>query len=292
MLIAICSLKGSPGVTTWALALAASWPQPARVVLAECDPSGGSIAARFGLAPTPGLASLTAAARRDRNPHLAWTHVQQLPGGLPVVCAPPGAAFTRAALNTLVDSRRDTVSVLRAATAAPGGVVVADCGRLDPDSPALPIAREADRVLLLAHPRADDLSHLAAGLTMVDLWSMQPNLVLVGPGHPTSAVSRALGLPITAHIPLDPAGARALCGYPGPRRGPHRSRLGRAAHTAARSLLTPTAPNRSTRRPARGSPFERPAEPDNVIRATLRPHTVAPPRDATSSNEHRIEEER
>ena len=152
MLIAICSLKGSPGVTTWSLALAASWPQPARVLLAECDPSGGSIAARFGLAPTPGLASLTAAARRDRNPHLAWSHAQQLPGGLPVVCAPPGAGFARAALGTLVESRRDTVSVLRAAAAAPGGVVVADCGRLDPDSAALTIAREADRVLLLCPP--------------------------------------------------------------------------------------------------------------------------------------------
>ncbi len=55
MLIAVCSLKGSPGVTTWALALAACWPRPASAVLVECDPSGGSLAARFGLAPAPGL---------------------------------------------------------------------------------------------------------------------------------------------------------------------------------------------------------------------------------------------
>jgi hypothetical protein len=291
-LIAICSLKGSPGVTTWTLALAASWPQPARVVVAECDPSGGSIATRFGLAATPGLASLTAAARRDRNPHLVWSHIQQLPGGLPVVCAPPGAAFTRAALSTLMDSRPDTVSVLRAATAAAGAVVVADCGRLDPDSPALTIAREADRVLLLARPLADELSHLAAGLAMVDLWSMQPNLVLVGPGHPASAVSRALGLPITAHVPHDPAGARALCGYPGARRGPRRSRLGRAAHAMARAVLTPTAPNAPLRRSAQGNPFERPADPNNAIRAALRSTTLAPPDGTTSRNEHQIEEER
>lgn len=239
MLIAIGSLKHAPGVTTWSLALATRWPQPMRSVLVECDPSGGSIAARFGLAPTPGLASLTAAARRDTSPYLLWSHVQRLPSGLPVVCAPAGAQFTRAALATLLDSRHNTMSVIRAG-AVPNTVVIADCGRLDPGSPAMTIAREADRVLLLAYPRADDLCHLAADLAMVDLWSLQPQLVLVGPGYSAPEVTRELGVPVAACIPHDPAGASAL--HTDHR--PHRSRLGRAALDAAHALLDPAADRR------------------------------------------------
>ena len=43
MLIALCSAKGAPGVTTSGLALALSWPRP--VVLAELDPAGGDVLA-------------------------------------------------------------------------------------------------------------------------------------------------------------------------------------------------------------------------------------------------------
>ena len=233
MLIAICSLKGSPGVTTWAVALAASWPQLARAVLVECDPSGGSLATRFGLAPAPGLVSLAAAARRDTAPGLLWSHVQALPGGLPAVVAPPGADYTRVALHTLLDSR-PSVSALRG-VAAQGAVVIADCGRLDATSPALSIAREADRVLLLARPLADELTTLAAGLSMVDLWSMRPALLLVGSGYPAGEVVHEIGIPVLAAIPQDTRGVGALCGHSGVRR----SRLGRTAREVATRLSAP-----------------------------------------------------
>lgn len=240
MVIAVCSVKGSPGVTTLSVALAARWPTPYRPVVVECDPSGGSLAARFGLTAAPGLVSLTAAARQNRDLMLLWAHTQMLPGGLPVVVAPPGADYARAALTTLLDTRRTSMSVLRGATTQRSGtVVIADCGRLDAVSPAMSIARDADRVLLLARSRADELSHLAAGLSMVDLWSMRPGLVLVGPGYPADEVSRELGIPVLAQIPHDDLGARALRGLPGRGRGPARSALGQAAHTLARVLLTP-----------------------------------------------------
>ena len=44
MLVATGSVKGSPGVTSTALALAAVWPRPA--VLLEADPAGGDLAYR------------------------------------------------------------------------------------------------------------------------------------------------------------------------------------------------------------------------------------------------------
>lgn len=258
MVIAVCSLKGSPGATTLSVALAACWPAPGRPVVVECDPSGGSLAARFGLAAAPGLVSLTAAARQNRDVMLLWAHTQSLPGEVPVVVAPPGADYTRAALTTLLDTRASTVSVLRGATTGrPGSVVIADCGRLDAVSPALAIARDADRVVLLARPRADELSHLAAGLSMVDLWAMRPSLALIGPGYPAGEVTRELGVPVLAEIPHDLPGARALCGLPGRRRGPARSPLGRAAHTLARALLSPASAPITGHMPA----AERPGTP-------------------------------
>src|SRR3954466_96920 len=44
MLIALASVKGSPGVTSTALAIAAVWPRP--VVLLEADPTGGDLGYR------------------------------------------------------------------------------------------------------------------------------------------------------------------------------------------------------------------------------------------------------
>ena len=67
-LIALAADKGSPGVTTTAVALAASWPRPA--LLAERDPSGGDLAYRLPgphgqrLDPHRGLISLAVATRR------------------------------------------------------------------------------------------------------------------------------------------------------------------------------------------------------------------------------------
>ena len=63
MLIALCSAKGAPGVTTSALALALSWPRP--VILAELDPAGGDVLAGYGRGELSagGLADLELAAR-------------------------------------------------------------------------------------------------------------------------------------------------------------------------------------------------------------------------------------
>lgn len=64
MLIGLCSLKSSPGVTTTAIALAAAWPVNApRPTIIEADAHGGDIAVRFYVAEDPGLQSLAAASR-------------------------------------------------------------------------------------------------------------------------------------------------------------------------------------------------------------------------------------
>ncbi|MGH3719413.1 MAG: chromosome partitioning protein [Pseudonocardiaceae bacterium] len=238
MLVAVCSLKGSPGVTTFSVALAALWPVQARCVLVECDPSGGDVATRFGLASSPGLVSLAAAARRSSDPGLLWQHTQALPGDLAVVVAPTGADQSLAALTALAPEGSGGAGVLRLAAQATDTVVIADCGRVDPTSPALPIVRSADVTLLLSRAHADDLAHLVTRLSEVSRWSSRPGLLLVGEGYSAAEVSRELGVPAMGRIPEDRHAAAVLCGRPGGRGGPSLSPLGHSAVTIARALLS------------------------------------------------------
>ncbi|MFF4506660.1 hypothetical protein [Streptomyces sp. NPDC001401] len=237
-LVALCSLKGSPGVTTAALGLAAGWPSAEQPVVVECDPAGGDLLGRYRLETAPGLMSLAAAARHRAEPGLVWQHTQRLPGGLPVVVGPAGADQARASLSQLAPSE---TGVLRRAANRVGTVVIADCGRIGPDSPALEVVREADVMLLLARARDDALAHVATQWHTAARWSRRCCFVLVGDGYPTDEVERELEVEVMARIPEDPKGAAALGGRPGRRSAPARSPLGRtmvriAELTSSRAL--------------------------------------------------------
>jgi MinD-like ATPase involved in chromosome partitioning or flagellar assembly len=266
MLVAVLSLKGSPGVTTFSVALAARWPAPSRTVLVEADPSGGDIATRFSLASSPGLLSLAAAARRGTDPGLLWQHAQALPGGLPVVAAPPDADRARTALQALAPnspSSTGSTDILRSTANAPDTVVIADCGRIDHGSVAMGIVRESDILVLLTRARADDLAHLARRLPTVGRWTPRPVLLLVGEGYSTAEVARELQAPPLGRIPHDEHGAAVLCGRPPRARwgrsGPSRSALGRFARKVATVLAhkPATPPNPSTRAGHEATPVPR-----------------------------------
>jgi hypothetical protein len=231
MLLAVGSVKASPGATTAAVALGARWPVPGVPVVVECDPAGGDLLARFGLEPYPGLVSLAAAARRTSEPGLLWQHTQRLPGGLGVVVGAMGGEQAKAALDALASS--GGTAVLRQAADDGRTVVIADCGRVDSASAALPVVRAADALVLLARPRADELAHLAALLPSVSSWCGAVWLVLVGDGYRPRDVTRELGVPVLGALPHDPPGAAVLAGQPGARRGPDRSALGQAAAQVA-----------------------------------------------------------
>lgn len=233
MLIAVCSLKGSPGVTTLATALGARWPGQENPIVVEVDPAGGDLMARFRLPDTPGLVSLAAAARgrSGAEPNLLVQHTQLLPGGLRVVLGPVGAEQARAALTVLASGPS---SPLRRAADQSETMVIADCGRVDPDSPAFPIIRGADAMLLVARPHDDELAHVALKLQAAQQWSRRPCFVLVGDGYPTAEVSQALRIPVMGCVPRDDKGAAVLGGQG--RRGPDKSALGRAAARIALNL--------------------------------------------------------
>jgi MinD-like ATPase involved in chromosome partitioning or flagellar assembly len=156
-LVVFCADKGSPGVTTTALALAATWPRP--VGLAELDPSGGDLALRLtdpagrhALAARPNLLSWAAAVRISPAPRLLWEHCQTAVGGLAVLPGLAGAEQA-AGLNTLWP---ELAAALRSTA---GRDVLADLGRLLPDSPALPVLAAADLAVVVTAATLEGLVH-------------------------------------------------------------------------------------------------------------------------------------
>lgn len=262
MLIAVGSVKAAPGVTTVTAALAALWPeaQHTRRLVAELDPSGGDLAVRYGLPATPGLASFAAATRRTREPAAVWDHTHLVVGGSHVLPAPPAAAQAHAALTILASGPGS--SLLHGAAANPGVALLADCGRLDPATPAEAIARRADVLLLVSGTRPDELAHTATRLGELAAWTPRPCLLLTGTGHPTRDVERALGIPTIGRLPHDPTGAAALTRITSPSQRRHG--LARRIAALARALAGPPATPRPT--PAGGPPAAVPGVPPQQVR--------------------------
>ena len=151
----MASPKGSPGVTTAALALAASWP--AEAVVADLDPVGGDVLWRSRredgspLDPDQGLLSLGAAVRRGAGETRLQDHLQATDAGevLVGVRSPEQIAGLGGAWSQLP-------GVLRGHDAS----VIADCGRLMPSSPAMPVLQGADVVCFLVRPDLEGTAHL------------------------------------------------------------------------------------------------------------------------------------
>lgn len=157
MLIAVAAAKGSPGVTTSARVLASVWPGD--VVLADCDAAGGDVAllgrGQDGqvLDPDRGLLSLAAQARRGLAPDALDEHLQRIEGGLDVLCGVAGP-------EQVTGIGPVWPALAHAFARVPGRDVIADCGRLAPGSPSLPIVTGADAVVLIVRPRLEAYAHL------------------------------------------------------------------------------------------------------------------------------------
>lgn len=156
-LYAVAAPKGSPGVTTTAMAVTLAWGGPA--VLADVDPSGGDVALRYRspdgnpLNPDTGLVSLAASVRRGSDGGGVGSHLQVVTGGVPVL-----VGVSRPEQVAGLGASWQHVSHSLAAYA--GHDVVADCGRVLPGSASLPVLTGADAVLLVTRPTLEELYHL------------------------------------------------------------------------------------------------------------------------------------
>jgi hypothetical protein len=225
-LIALAADKGSPGVTTAALALGAVWP--ARAIVAECDPAGGDLVYRLPgsdggpLDPNLGLLSLAATARRGLHPGQVWEHTQVLSGGLDVLVG-LATAEQAGGLSGLWSVFGQALSLI------PDADAFADCGRLGPATPMAELMAHAAMVLLLARATPDGVAHLRDRLTVLaaalDRGAMGagPSLgvVLVAPPNEgRRAAEQVSSLLHSAQLPAnvvgvlahDPKGAAMLAG--------------------------------------------------------------------------------
>jgi MinD-like ATPase involved in chromosome partitioning or flagellar assembly len=244
-LIVLASAKGSPGVSTTALALAAVWRADRQVLLVEADPAGSALAPRFGLGYDQGVASLAPACRHHFLVEDITGHGQDLTVGA-----------GRAGIEVLVGVRAaEQARVLGrfwdgfgAAMAAQADTdVIVDCGRLWPDSPTLGLLRDASMNLLVVRPDTEGV--VAAQLRATALIeggvdAAQLGVIAVGdqPYGP-GAVAEALDVPVLAAVARD-GRAAAILGGQRPRR---RLRLSRSALLRSARALADELESRSPR---------------------------------------------
>jgi hypothetical protein len=256
--IVLLSPGGSPGVTTLALALAMSWPR--EVILAECDPAGGTVLAglwRGQASGGGGLVRFALAAQRDahaaaRSIRAEALPLQELPGGRFVLPAPPGPLPARQLATAW--------PALAASFAAAEADVIADAGRFDADPAVTPLLAGAARVLMVCRPLIRQAAAAKPRLeTLARIRATGPaaELLLAGKGpygaDGPKAFTEALGVPVRAVLPWDPAAAGVLADGTRPRHGFGRSALMRAATALAARLARDTAAQ-----PAAGVPAEVP----------------------------------
>lgn len=266
-ILAFGSAKGSPGVTTTVLALAARWPSHREPLVVEADPAGGDLVPRLtsldgeagGLRDTPSTVQLAASGRSGLSDHSLLEHLQRLPGPGEVraLVAPPSPFAASTAVAALVAAGfGDRLRGLA------GLDSLLDVGRIDAASPSLNLVRWLGAVVLIARPTLVDVLHtreLAASLRSV---GVRCSLIVIGdrPYTPNEAADAIGNVAFVGVLPDDPVGARALCGDARNSKVLGRTRLVRAA-TAMAQQLAPPAPATAPIEAAPAQPPPAPAIP-------------------------------
>ena len=265
-LIALAADKGSPGVTTSAVALSAVWPR--RALFAECDPHGGDLVYRMPaehggpLDPNRGLVSLAVEARRGFDASVLPQHTQRLNGGLEILVGLGNADQAHGMTGLWAPLGR---AFDRFADLPYGADVIADCGRIGPDSPTIELLAQAALVLLIARTDAEHIAHVrdranslsarlhAAQGGTVSLSRPPVGIVLIAPPNRARQAAKQVGDLLAATtagaevlgvLAYDESGADALSGR-------SRGRVDKALLTrSARELAGSTAHRYGLLRPA------------------------------------------
>lgn len=205
--VALCSLKGAPGVTTLALALTAAASTDVAAGLIEADPAGGDVAGFIGLSTEPGVITLAASCRRPDAPLDFGPHAQALPAGGWVIVGSTDPVQQSSAIagfgGRLAEAVRQS-----------GWVGFVDCGRWSPQSMAARQVREADYTLVVIRPsigqiealrtRVADLRNATAGRVGVVLTDTAP--------YGAEDIELAVGLRVLGVVRQDPKGVMGLYG--------------------------------------------------------------------------------
>ena len=235
-IVPFVAVKGSVGVTTAALTLAAVWPEGRGApVVVECDPGGGDVAARFGLEVIPGVVSLAAELERSgpAGPgEQVGGHTQELPGGLRVLVAPTSPEEMRLPLERLAEDLPRL---------ALGEVdLIVDCGRLEASAmrqrtAVLRLIQRCGLMVVVVRPELAALQHLNVWLPTLRSLDVEVLALLSGRGpYSPEEIAATMGLRVIGALPHDRAAADVVGGASGSR--PDRSPLFRAARPACAAI--------------------------------------------------------
>jgi MinD-like ATPase involved in chromosome partitioning or flagellar assembly len=235
-IVPLIAAKGSVGVTTAALTLAAVWPEGRGApVVVECDPGGGDVAARFGLEVIPGVVSLAAELERSgpAGPgEQVGGHTQELPGGLRVLVAPTSPEEMRLPLERLAEDLPRL---------ALGEVdLIVDCGRLEASAmrqrtAVLRLIQRCGLMVVVVRPELAALQHLNVWLPTLRSLDVAILALLSGRGpYSAEEIGETMDLRVIGALPHDRAAADVVGGASGSR--PDRSALFRAARPAGAAI--------------------------------------------------------
>lgn len=229
--VSLVSCSGAPGTTTVAVAAAAALltTDADEPVLVELAASGGVVGGWYDLPSEPGLTSLALAIGGE--PPNVLAHAQELPGGLPVVVAPPSGSKTGKLVAARSRSLADYLYRLPA-------TVVVDCGRIGADTPLRPVLESSSLVGVVVRPTRENFRLAATTITELNERVGVPlpaGWVLVGSSPwPADQIISQYGLPILSTMAEDRPGAEAVAGL---RRLRRHSPLARSAQSFADDVV-------------------------------------------------------
>lgn len=228
MLVGLVSAKGSPGVTTAALALAAVAEDS---LLVELDPSGGSIEVWTGAWGEPGLVRVANGLRRSAGADAVVEHLVDVPAGIRSILAPTAGPYAE---SSVALTRDRLTSALRDLD---GITTILDLGRWSRSDTTTHRVSGCDVVGIVCSPTIDGVEAAR--------WLVEPleaasatRVVVVAVGerpYGSAEVAAAMEVPVVGALAWDRRGFTTLLAH-GAGRAWARSPLARSARTVLSGL--------------------------------------------------------
>lgn len=205
--VVLVSAKGSPGVTTATAALAAvaTGVGVGPSLMAELDPSGGSVQVLTGTVAVPGLVDAAGRLRRETTRSAVEENMTQLPPGVHNLLAPAASSIAESVIES---AGTRWLPALRAV--APE--VFVDCGRWQPHGRTSQRIVGADLVAVVCRPTVSGVEHTRHVLQHLAEMARRPVAVVVVGDRPYAPEEAAahLDVPLAGTLAWDPRGVTNL----------------------------------------------------------------------------------
>jgi MinD-like ATPase involved in chromosome partitioning or flagellar assembly len=175
MMVSFGSIRGAPGVTSWAALVASRWPDPDNLgrVLLEADPAGGVLGSRYGFGVEPGVVSLVTGLRRTAGEIDVTPHARATASGVLVVPGPASGEDARAVWASVADGVADRLR-------RDSRVWIVDVGRVDVSSPVVALCAASSMTVIVVGPSTEDLVQLPARVAFLQSRGCRVGILVVG----------------------------------------------------------------------------------------------------------------